>query len=160
MEGPAMATHADPVWRDRSDFLIAADISAYSSDVGAPDREQIWARRLDASTFEICCIPFFVYDLALADIVETGSAGDRQYIIERVVRSMGRFVFRVWFGSSFFPRGEVATRLLDVGALIEWSSLNLLAIDASDEEMARAVAAVLQAHEDAGHLEYETGRTR
>ena len=79
----------------RADFIIGADISAYSDDA---TYEQLWARQLDEKTFEVCCIPFFIYDLALGDVVETATREHRRYCIDRVVEGSGRFVFRVWFG--------------------------------------------------------------
>ena len=87
----------------------------------------MWGRQIDEFRFEICCIPFFVSDIALGDIVET----DRNYIVSEVVQPSGRYVFRVWFGESFHPRDEIAEQLKELGALIEWSSLNLLGVDAT-----------------------------
>ena len=91
--------HQDPVWRERSNFITAAPIP----DGGDIETEQLWARK-DDDGLEICCIPFFVYDLALGDVVET----DDDYLVRQVVRQSGRFVFRVWFGESFHPRDEIA----------------------------------------------------
>ncbi len=144
------AVHQEPVWRDRSNFIIAAPIR----DGGEIKTEQLWARR-DESHFEICCIPFFVYDLALGDVVET----DADFLVQRVIRRSGRYVFRVWFGESFHPREEIAAKLKARGALIEWSSRNLLAVDTVDEEHAQGVADFLAEHHNAGHLIYETGRS-
>jgi hypothetical protein len=41
---------------------------------------------------------------------------------------------------------------------LEWSSRNLLAVDASDTALAQQVANALRAREQSGHLIYETGR--
>ena len=49
-------------------------------------------------------------------------------------------------------------RLSDLGALAEWSSRSLVAVDARDEEHAQQVADFLQEREDLGHLVYETGK--
>lgn len=145
------AVHQEPIWRDRSNFIIAASIR----DGGDVETEQLWARRDDEGHFEICCIPFFVYDLALGDVVETSA----DYLVQRVIRQSGRYVFRVWFGESFHPRDEVAGQLKGLGSLVEWSSPNLLAVDAVDLEHAQMVADFLVQHQDAGHLAYETGRS-
>ncbi|WP_263731027.1 DUF4265 domain-containing protein [Cellulomonas sp. SG140] len=117
--------------------------------------EQLWARRLDDLCFELCCIPFFAYDIALGDIVET----DERFTITRVSVPSGRYVFRAYFGESYYPRDIMAQELESRGALIEWSSTNLLAIDAKDHSHAAELAAYLQEHEDLGHLMYETGRS-
>lgn len=148
------ARHEDPVWRDRSDFVIAAEISSELAD-----REQLWAKQLSDDTFEICCIPFFVYDVALGDVVQTAPAGGRRYMVQKVVRPSGRFVFRVWFGDSFQPRREIAEQLETLGAVLEWSSPNLLALDAADEDLAKVISGWLLEREQQGHLVYETGKT-
>ncbi len=149
------AQHLEPVWRDRSNFIIAADVSSYSD---LADREQLWARQVGEDRFELCCIPFFVYDVALGDVVETAPAGERRYVLSRVVEPSGRFVFRAWFGESFHPREEVARDLEELGALLEWSSVNLLAVDARDEEHAQEIANYLAQAEAEGRLMFETGR--
>ena len=146
--------HDAPAWRDRSDFIIAAPIRSETAE-----REQLWAKQVGQDTFEICCIPFFIYDIALGDVVQTAAVGSRRYMVQRVVRPSGRFVFRVWFGESFQPRDEIARELEALGALLEWSSSNLVAIDAATEELASLVAAWLLEREQQGHLMYETGKS-
>lgn len=148
------ARHEDPIWRERSNFLIAAAITSELAD-----REQLWARQISDDTFEICCIPFFVYGLALGDVVQTAPAGGRRYVVHKVVRPSGRFVFRVWFGDSFQPRREIAEQLEALGAIVEWSSPNLLAVDAADENLAMTISGWLLEREKQGHLVYETGKT-
>lgn len=150
------AQHLEPVWRDRSNFIIAADVSSQGT---AASREQLWARQLSATEYEVCCIPFFLYDVALGDVVETEATGPRAYLVRGVVKPSGRYVFRAWFGDSFQPRDEVGEALEGLGALLEWSSLNLLAIDARDADHAQAIAGFLADREAKGHLVYETGRT-
>jgi hypothetical protein len=94
----------------------------------------------------------------LGDIVETELIGARRYVVNRVVRSSGRYVFRAWFGESFQPRDEVADALTDMGALLEWSSVNLLAVDASDGTHAKRIADFLSDRESRGQPIYEAGR--
>jgi hypothetical protein len=62
-------------------------------------------------------------------------------------------------GDSFHPRQEIADQLCEIGALLEWSSTNLLAIDAADAQEAHVVAGFLSDQEGRGHLKYETGRS-
>ncbi len=143
--------HTEPVWRERSDFIIGASLD----DTEGVEREQLWARRLGRNEFEVCCIPFFVYGLSLGDIVETSPTGGRQYMVSRVVRPSGRHVLRVWFGDSRHPSSDVVERLAARGALLEWSSSNLLAVDAQDEEMAASVFALLEESQSLGQLLFE-----
>lgn len=143
------AVHEAPVWRDRSNFVIGAPLPEESRS------EQLWSRQVGDQRFEICCIPFFLYDVALGDVVETNA----NYDVVRVTEPSGRFVFRVWFGEHFHPRQEVAEELEQLGALIEWSSANLLAVDAADEDLAQVIADYLIEAERAGRFVYETGRS-
>ena len=149
-QGRKDVVHPDPVWRERADFIIGAPLPEEGR------AEQLWARRLDEPLlFEICCIPFFLSDVALGDVVQT----DASYEFARVVEPSGRFVFRVWFGDSFHPRQEIANQLGEIGALLEWSSTNLIAVDAGDAEQAQDIADFLSEQEDRAHLKYETGRS-
>lgn len=143
------AVHDAPVWRDRANLVIGAPLREEGR------AEQLWVRRVSDQRFEICCIPFFLYDLALGDFVET----DANYDLVRVVERSGRFVFRVWFGQALRTRQEVADKLGELGALLEWSSASLLAIDAAEEAHAQAIADYLAEQETAIGLMFETGRT-
>jgi hypothetical protein len=152
-----VAVHHDPVWRERSNFVIGAQL-VWQDELTRS--EQLYARRLGESTFEVCCIPFFVYDVALGDIVATEVRGKRKYVISRVVRSSGRSVFRVWFGDAAMPnQREVAKELEELGALLEWASKDLLAVDARDREHAELLAKYLTANEQSGRFVYEIGRS-
>jgi hypothetical protein len=147
--------HPEPVWRDRADFILGAqspdDPSLY---------EQLWARRIDEVRFEICCIPFLIYDLALGDEVE---ADARTLNLTRVVRASGGYTFRAWFEDPT-NRGSadaITANIADIGCLFEWNaSGNLLAIHASDKELASTVSGYLLDLERNGALTYETGRTQ
>lgn len=141
-------THPSPVWKERADFIIGVQLD----DGGS---EQLWARQLDAFRFEICCIPFFAYDLALGDVVET----TERFELTRVLEPSGRYVFRVWLGDSNLSGDAVANELVEIGGVVEWSSANLLAIDASSEDLAQRIAKYLHEREHEGQLTYETGRS-
>jgi len=72
----SIATHSSPAWGPKSNFIIRAELEAF----GMPGRaEQLWARRLAGFEFEICCIPFFTYGIALGDQVTTDGA----YVIQQ-----------------------------------------------------------------------------
>jgi len=148
--------HEAPVWRERSNFVINAELR----EQDRPKRfEQLFVRQISDDRFEVCCIPFFLYDIALGDIVRTEPRGGRKFVVADVAESSGRYVFRVWFGGSFQPRDEIERELRALGSLTEWSSRNLLAVDAADREHAQLVADFLAEREKAGQLLYETGRS-
>lgn len=147
------AVHRDPIWRDRANFIIATVIEP--GDTGITT-EQLWARKVDDSHFELCCIPFFVYDLALGDIVEV----DADYLVRRVSRPSGRYVFRVHFDrGNLGLRDEVVLGLTERGALVEWSSPSMFAVDARDAAHGQEIADYLFAEEASNRLIYETGKT-
>lgn len=152
--GDYEAVHENPVWRDKANFIIAAYLGEKD---GRSEWEQLWARRLDDRRFYLCCIPFFAYDLALGDEVET----DGNYVVQRVVKASGQHTFRVWFGTSSYPgmKSEVVQQAEGLGIQLEWSSDNLLAISANNDEQARQLAEYLYARQNAGDLMYETGRS-
>ena len=147
------AVHASPVWRDRSNFVIGATVDPAGTDVTS---EQLWARKSDDGTFEVCCIPFFAYDLALGDRVLV----DDEYNVVRVVWPSGRYVFRVYLDQDQqrdAPRLEDWLRSHDL--LFEWSSASLVSIDAPDLPSAQALGAALLEREQRGELLMETGRS-
>jgi hypothetical protein len=75
-----VAWHPEPVWRDRASYLIHAPLEGLEN----LDREQLWVRELGAGLHEVCCIPMFVYELALGDVVR---ADDSSMLAGRVRRS-------------------------------------------------------------------------
>ena len=144
---PRVFTHAEPVWRSLADFIIFANVDG--------DKEQLWAKQLSENTFRICCIPFFVYNISLGDVVET----DANYCFTRVIEHSGRFVFRAWMLSESRTFGSLfVKRLEEFGALVEVSSKRLVAIDAMTDQMARDISAWLAELEQSQHIQYETGQ--
>lgn len=154
--------HSDPVWQDRANFIIAADVAEEGEP---PQWEQLWARQVGENHYQLCCIPFFAYDLALGDIVDTEAKGERPYVIRTVLEPAGHYTFRVWFGNSpdhehGHREGGIHHRVLEdltaMGALTEWSSHDLLAVDTAPE-ITQRVADYLWDLEQQGLIEYETG---
>jgi hypothetical protein len=89
---PAIATHSQPAWRHKADFLLHADLA----DWNMPGRrEQLWARRVDECLFELCCIPFFPYGMRLGDVVETSPRAGIEFMVYRVVKHAGRINLRL-----------------------------------------------------------------
>lgn len=120
--------------------------------------EQLWARR-DDDLFEICCIPFFVNDVSLGDLVRTQSRDGRTFVLDQVVRPSGHWTFRLWLGESHEDPLTVEAEFVAIGALTEWSSRHLLALDAGTDQQAQAVANKLTQGEKEARWLYETGRT-
>jgi hypothetical protein len=97
MSKSSFVVHQDPVWREHSNFVI----NAYLPETDQTrEFEQLFARQISDDRFELCCIPFFLFDMALGDIVRTAPTGGRQYVVTEVETPSGRYVFRAWFGES------------------------------------------------------------
>jgi hypothetical protein len=149
-----ISVHGDPIWRASADFIIQAPLSETGHF------EQLWTKKMGCNQYEICCIPFFIYDVALGDLVDTAPQDGWQYLFRRVVKRSGRHVFRAFFDVSRYQHREATVRELHtLGAQVEWSSSGLLAIDARDQAQAQQVADYLQDREGRQWLVYETGRT-
>lgn len=118
------ATHPNPVWREKANFIFGAKIIEHEQQVGW---EQMWARRLDEFRFEVCCIPFFTYGINLGDEIET----DNEFNFMKIINKSGQFGIRIWFGNirddSDVAREDICEFLRENGSLLEWSSKNLLA---------------------------------
>jgi hypothetical protein len=150
-----VVTHHRPVWRHRADFILSARIE---DEILREQwrREQLWGRRVADNVFELCCIPFFVPDLALGDEVETAPEGDRQYVVRRVIRRSGRRAFQIWFQDPA-ARTRLEEDLANMGCLIErrFEGSNLLAVDAADEDLASRVLLLLERAQDRGEIDYQ-----
>ncbi|MFF0163254.1 DUF4265 domain-containing protein [Streptomyces sp. NPDC005263] len=95
------------------------------------ERERMWVRPLADGKFEICCIPFRVYGMALGDVVRLHEGR----WVENVVASSGRLVFRVFFAEPRPPvtggdSREALREAISVGGFIaEWSGDRHVAVD-------------------------------
>ncbi len=151
-------THEYPVWRKQADFIIHAKIETNDNILRL---EQLWARRISGSenNFEICCIPFFLYNLSLGDKVKTDMKYGKKYVFTKVVEPSGHYTFRIWFNDNKL-RSEILNELIEIGCLVERQSPtgNLIALDIHSFDGATKLAEYLLGKEQQGVLIYETGR--
>lgn len=151
--------HHHPVWRDRADAIVHARVE----HKGAADiRESLWARTLAEGLYEICCVPFFVYDLALGDEVSAASDDAGKLTLEAVVKRSGNQTFWVWFEEPYDRRvwDTAYEGLARAGCLVEGYNEGLLAFNASSVEQAELAAEVLKEAADKGLLECVPGGSR
>jgi hypothetical protein len=148
--GDYEAVHRSPVWRDQSDFIFMAHLGIKN---GKNEWEQLWGRKAAPQRFILCCIPFFIHDVALGDEVET----DADFVFQRVIKRSGQIAFRIWFGEQdAATRRNIAHEIVAMEPLLEWSSENLLALSVPEAEAGR-FADYLSSRERQGLLQYETG---
>lgn len=154
-EHPNVLVHSAPPLIDGAE----ARVHVATSETDASEREELWARQLSDDEFEIACIPFFTYGLALGDRVRARHTGS-VWELEEILAWSGHFTYRVWFkdeaGSE--DKRAVERALAGHGAALEWSSANLLAVDAPSEAIAGAVVGELEPREAAGTLAWEAGQ--
>ena len=148
--GDFFAAHLEPIWRERSDFIISYLLS---SDEDGGSWEQIWAQQVSEKKFIVCCIPFFAYNLNLGDEVLV----DDDNTILKVVKKSSMMTFRVWLKDA---PGKAVAELLSFldnnDVLHEKFSDNLMAVSCF-ESSAGIVANYFQEKENKKILSYETG---
>jgi hypothetical protein len=144
-----IAAHPNPVRRPRPSFMLRAALD----DVGGEENyEQLWTKRLDDDRFEVCCIPFFAYDLALGDVVRADAGTG--YVIQSVTQRSGHGVIRV----AVKQPGDVDALHLQLHDLLgrleylhEWFAPGYVAIDVeparSNDELYAGLAALGEAVE-------------
>lgn len=150
-------THDFPIWREKADFILAARLT--EADVPKGFKwEQIWAKRVGDGTFEICCIPFVSYGLALGDWVSTKPVEERTYVINQIVQRSGHHTYRVWFNSTM-RRGSTIYQIQKLGCLVEerWKDSNLVAVDSPDPGSSMELEHILKDLEETLDIEWESG---
>lgn len=85
-----IAAHSNPVRRPVPSFMLRASLDDIE---GEENYEQLWTKRVGDDRFEVSCIPFFVYDLALGDIVRADAGTG--YVIQSVEHRSGNGVVRI-----------------------------------------------------------------
>jgi hypothetical protein len=145
--------HVEPVWGERADLQI---------DVVIPDvvdsLERLVARSVGADAYELCCLPFALYDLSLGDVVEVaGLTRETPGRVTRVLRPSGRFLFRVLLLEEDAVRmRSLESTFASFGCSLEGYGPLLLAVDTDDEAAADLVLGLLVQEAAQGGLEYET----
>ena len=149
-----IATHENPVWRTKADFVIQASLARF----GMPERwEQLWARRVNETTFEICCIPFFTYGIALGDTVTTETGRDFEYVVQRVVAKGGHKTARVAVvdpSAASRLHDEIHSKL-EGSFAHEWYALGYVAIDVASADQESAITSLFIEYAKRGEVSYE-----
>ncbi len=148
-----MKKHPNPAWRARANYRLAMKVD------DAPFEEELWARQKSDEEFEVCCIPFFIYDVHLGDTIRIVPHEGRNLVLG-VSEPSGHHTFRVWLKAlSPLLREQVLEEAARLNCEFEWFDERLLALDAPDDQAANALARWLEAKMRGGGLDYETGRT-
>lgn len=149
----AIVRHYQPAWRERSDSFVLAPI-----DASRERWEQLWVRKVTESHVEICCIPFFIYSLALGDTIETRRDGRVFHSLYHIIDQSEHHTFRILYDKSCNSavRQDIRYELEQMGCLVEQFTNDYVAIDA-EGELAQDVVDLLWNRQRAGVLVYEDG---
>ena len=145
--------HELPVWRDRANYICNADPGRADFPLS---REQLWAKKLGDGRFEICCIPYLLFDVGLGDVITLDENG----MLSEVVERSGRYVFRILLTGKEISRRTLFDDIAELGGLQEWHDADFGAIDSANRNSAAKVAQYLWDRSERGELDYETGRRR
>ncbi|MHA4950708.1 DUF4265 domain-containing protein [Micromonospora sp. SD19] len=120
-------THEAPVLRGESNYISRVDLERF----GFPGLfEQVWLRQREDGLFELCCIPFRIYGLALRDVVRATPDGS---LVVEIAQPSGARVLRVLLapdqGHLETGRQRIETATRDAGLLFEWSGDRHIAVD-------------------------------
>jgi Domain of unknown function (DUF4265) len=152
-----IVTHDFPVWRDRADFVIRLNLDLPEiADLATS--EQLWARKVGDDIFEVCCIPFFAYGLALGDLVQTRNDPQAEYLVDKVLERKGHTTYRISFQSTDEWRSTI-DELRDLGCFVEvrWENSKIVAVDAPSEQIRIKLEAYLIELESNGKVKCEIG---
>ena len=151
-----IAFHEHPAAADRADFVLFIDLAPF----GMPGRsEQFWVRRIADGLYEVCCIPFFSYGIALGDTIRVKNV-EAPCTIEEVPTRSGRVNIRLAFVSeqaAQIDHGAIHSALAHDPAPHEWRAGGYLAVSTFGQEELDRIWRLLLPFADRGvaHLELD-----
>ncbi len=148
-----IVTHDEPAARARTNYIVRLSLAAD----GLPGRyEQVWTRTEDNVSCELCCIPFFTYDLSLGDVVRQTSDDGEYQIVSKAGHRTIRFAIQ---DEKFRHEGHdsLLAAIASVGCLAEFHGhmAGYGAIDIVGERQSESVRALLSPLAEQGLLMWE-----
>ncbi|MGW1008070.1 DUF4265 domain-containing protein [Streptomyces sp. NPDC002520] len=120
--------HEDPVGMGAHNFIANANLARY----GFPGlMEQVWLKPLEDGQYEVRCIPFRVYGLALFDRVVLDAENRLKEVASRSGHRCRRVLFPEWDTAQEGAEmvSSISAAISSRGLLYEWSGNRHLAID-------------------------------
>jgi hypothetical protein len=121
--------HDEPAVRPDPAYIAMVDLAPF----GFRDQmEQIWLCPLGGGRYEVCCLPFRVYGLAMGDIVSLDAQARN---VTEIVQRSGNRLFRIFFPPSIpadrflAAKERVVFVIQEAGLKVEWSGDRHVAIN-------------------------------
>jgi hypothetical protein len=148
--------HEDPVIRERENYIANVDLSAYGLH---GQHEQLWLRPIGSGVYEVTCIPFCVYGLALLDRVTLTDDGAS---VRRILEASGRRVLRILLMESYADRlpaviDGIVSIVSSLNLHSEWHGGRHLAIDVVGDVPLDGLFELLKDDVAAQHAYWEWG---
>ncbi|MFD0378918.1 DUF4265 domain-containing protein [Streptomyces sp. NPDC127112] len=151
--------HEQPVARASTNYIARADLAPFGLDGQV---EQLWLKAVNDGSYEVACIPFSAYGIALGDVVVLN---DDDYVIE-VVRNSWHRTLRLLFIPDLPPADlqkatdEIKTEIIAADLQSEWNGTRLVAVDVPPDTEPSKLFAVMEAVVKAGHAFWEWADAR
>jgi Domain of unknown function (DUF4265) len=149
-DDPTLATHAIPARLDPDAVLVDVDLEAF----GMPGRrEQLSTSQVSPDRFEVCCIPFFTYGIALGDVVSARKGQETSWLMESVVSRSGHRTVRLAIESAARAQElheQLHTLVAETGLAHEWHGSGYVAIDIPPDKRPEEVLRLFAEHVKAG----------
>ncbi|MGW7529866.1 DUF4265 domain-containing protein [Streptomyces sp. NPDC054783] len=146
--------HEQPVGRAATNYIARADLTPFGLDGQV---EQLWLKAVNDGSYEVACIPFSTYGIALGDIVVLN---DDDYVSE-VVRNSRHRTLRLLFTPDLLPADlqkaadEIKAEIIAADLLSEWNGERFVAVDVPPDIEPSRLFAVMEAAVNAGHAFWE-----
>jgi Domain of unknown function (DUF4265) len=145
-DDPTLATHATPARLDPDAVLVEVDLEAF----GMPGRrEQLSTSPIAPDRFEVGCIPFFTYGIALGDVVSARKGDDAAWVMEGVVTRSGHRTVRLAIESAARAQElheHLHTLVAETGLAHEWHGSGYVAIDIPPDKPPEEVLRLFAEH--------------
>lgn len=148
--------HYHPVWREKADSIINASVE---NEIERNIYESLWAKKLENNLYEICCIPYFVYDLALGDLVETDFDKRGGLLYKKVIKPSDNET--LWFQFNNATRNDlnrVLEKVINFKCLYEGYNKRFLAVNIDSESQHKALLDSFLGEIEAGLIEYSSNK--